>query len=297
MLKIQSCADSSITAHLGGLFCAQKRVVGFYLFRKGLRFDASTFNKTELDNLITSGKAIGMVEFYSAEDNDQDADYATSVSKIRVKTIEGVKGFTFTFDKGSCFQNQLNKLDGTDWDFVPVLEGVEGYVSMANYGSGKVGGFASRLFVGVKKLQLTADIAGSTLMIDILPQGMKYWQGSSSNYAGTDFNFSEVSAIEGVSIEVGATLAGTTVKFSITGTCNGNPIVGLDDKDEYLFVKDGIESALTNLTSDGNGNYTATVGAVSASNKISIKFAESVYILDESYYAVSSSNTVTVTGS
>ena len=56
MLKIQTCADANLVARLGGMFCNDKQVAGFYLKRKGFSIDPATFDKTALDKLISEDK-------------------------------------------------------------------------------------------------------------------------------------------------------------------------------------------------------------------------------------------------
>ena len=114
MLKQSFCGSAEMIARLGGAFCGEKLVTGFALLDRRVEIDPATFNKTALDKIIQEDKFIGKISFFNVEDNDQEADYNTSVRKERSRSIPGTKGYRFTFDKGSSFQNELAKLDNSD---------------------------------------------------------------------------------------------------------------------------------------------------------------------------------------
>ena len=154
MLLQNTCSVSLMTPKLGGLFCDEKAVVGFLLKRRGFEIDPATFDKTALDTLVQEEKLIGSISFFNAEDNDEEASYSTSITGERTKIRDGIKRYRFMFDKGSCFQNELNKLDNSsDWEFVPVFE--DGKALFAVKKDGKLIGFDAKLFNGTRKFKLT----------------------------------------------------------------------------------------------------------------------------------------------
>ena len=145
MLKQSFCGSAEMIARLGGAFCGEKLVTGFALLDRRVEIDPATFNKTALDKIIQEDKFIGKISFFNVEDNDQEADYNTSVRKERSRSIPGTKGYRFTFDKGSSFQNELAKLDNSDnYSFVPIFE--DGSALFAIKANGKLMGFACKLF-------------------------------------------------------------------------------------------------------------------------------------------------------
>lgn len=296
MLKIKTCAELALNVNLGGMFCADKRVVGFYLLRKGIKIPLATFDSEALDDLIKERNLIGMISYFNVDNNDQEADYATSVDKQRFKTIEGVKGFTFTIAKGSCFQNEISKLDNTDaYQFIIAFE--DGSLGMATDGKGNGFGFDARIFLGIKQVQTTADVAGTVLNIDILPSGMRYWQSQSITVASDEVDFTQVQPIEGVTMLNGAMVtAGTSLKVTVTGACSGAPITGLSTAANWRVYKGSAELTPSAVTANGNV-YTLTITAVATGDKITSGFVDSVYALDNAYYGVSNQNTVTVTAS
>ena len=107
MLEKNKCNSVVSTARLGGLFCDEKPIVGFMLKKKGYSIDPASFDKDALDLLIQEDKMIGMISYFSVENNDEDAAFATSGTGNRSKTREGIKRWTFMFDKGACFQNEF----------------------------------------------------------------------------------------------------------------------------------------------------------------------------------------------
>ena len=81
MLKQSFCGSAEMIARLGGAFCGEKLVTGFALLDRRVEIDPATFNKTALDKIIQEDKFIGKISFFNVEDNDQEADYNTSVRK------------------------------------------------------------------------------------------------------------------------------------------------------------------------------------------------------------------------
>lgn len=282
------CSITQLIPRLGGLFCAEKELIGFYLKRKGFNIDPEEFAKTDLDTLIKEDKLIGMLGFFSVENNDQDSDYATSVTKERRKTIQGTKGFRFVFDKGSCFQNELNKLDGSEnYEFIPVFKG--GAALFAQNKDGSIKGFDSRLFIGIKQLQVSADVAGSTLEVDITPRGMAAWQDSAVMYENNEFGFDEIAPVAGLDIQVPVLVAAaTTTTVRITELCADSVVSGLTTAANWKMERNGVLEAVAGTVTEVNGNYTFTHAAFVAADKIrflTYVTGYPVYVMDTSYYA------------
>ena len=227
MLLQNTCNVSLMTPKLGGLFCDEKAVVGFLLKRRGYEIDPATFNKTALDTLVQEEKLIGSISFFNAEDNDEEASYSTSITGERTKIRDGIKRYRFMFDKGSCFQNELNKLDNSsDWEFIPVFE--DGKALFAVKKDGKLIGFDAKLFTGTRKLKLTDEMAGPSLEVEIQRTGMTYWQNSSGVYESDEFGFNELSPVAGLNIAFGVLTAGaTTTVVTVTNLCSDSVVTGL----------------------------------------------------------------------
>ena len=98
MLKQSFCGSAEMIARLGGAFCGEKLVTGFALLDRRVEIDPATFNKTALDKIIQEDKFIGKISFFNVEDNDQEADYNTSVRKEKLKTTSEVSGSTLEVD-------------------------------------------------------------------------------------------------------------------------------------------------------------------------------------------------------
>lgn len=259
MLHKVYCSVAELVARLGGTFCGEKLVTGFALIKRGTELNPETFAKSQLDQLIKEDKFIGKISFYNVEDNDQDADYNTSVRKERSKTMPGTKGYRFTFDKGNAFQNELAKLDNSShYAFVPIFE--DGSALFAVKKNGMLTGFDCKLFVGTKKLQLTADVAGSTLEVDITPDAMIYWQKSSSVYESDEFSFNELEPIAKITIEAPVLVNGaTTTKVQVTQAFSGADITGLTNKDDWKLEEDGVLKPITKVDYDASAQeYTLT---------------------------------------
>jgi len=294
MLKIQTCADSKLIARLGGLFCDEKQVIGFGLLKKGTLIDPSTFDKEALDGIISNDNFIGMVSFDSVENNDQEADYSTSSTKVRIKTVEGVKGFRFVMSKGSCYQNELAKLDGSrNYEFIPIF--INGTALFAKTKSGMLKGFDANIFVGLKMLQIGADVAGSTLDIDLLPSGMAYWQSSSVTVESEEFSFNEINPVEGIKVELPVLLAeSTSTTVKLVNSCSGAPITGLTSVSSWKMVRNGVEEPITAIAEvAGTGEYKFTHASIANGQTIDFVISvvgNSVYSLDTNYYAISQSN-------
>ena len=295
MLLQNTCNVSLMTPKLGGLFCDEKAVVGFLLKRRGFEIDPATFNKTALDTLVQEEKLIGSISFFNAEDNDEEASYSTSITGERTKIRDGIKRYRFMFDKGSCFQNELNKLDNSsDWEFIPVFE--DGKAIFAVKKDGKLIGFDAKLFTGTRKLKLTDEMAGPSLEVEIQRTGMTYWQNSSGVYESEEFEFNEISPVAGLNITFGVLTAGaTTTVLSVTNLCSDSVVTGLTSANNWKMSRNGKLETVSAVSFDTK-NYTLTHKALVANDKVSFLTSENginVVAVDTNYYSgVSDTKTV-----
>lgn len=288
MLKQSFCGSAEMIARLGGAFCGEKLVTGFALLDRRVEIDPATFNKTALDKIIQEDKFIGKISFFNVEDNDQEADYNTSVRKERSRSIPGTKGYRFTFDKGSSFQNELAKLDNSDnYSFVPIFE--DGSALFAIKANGKLMGFACKLFVGVKKLKTTSEVSGSTLEVDILPDAMIYWQKSENMFESDEFSFNEINPIIKLAVSTGVlTNTATTTKVKVTEAFSNANVTGLTDAAKWKIEEDGVIGNITNVAYDASAQeYTLTHSALATGKKVRFITSDNglrVISLDTNYY-------------
>lgn len=288
MLKQSYCGSAEMIARLGGAFCGEKLVTSFALLHRSAEIDPATFTKAELDKVIQDDKFIGKISFFNVEDNDQEADYNTSVRKERSRSIPGTKGFKFSFDKGSSFQNELMKLDNSDaYGFVPIFE--DGSALFAVKTNGKLTGFACKLFVGVKKLKTTSEVSGSTLEVDITPDAMTYWQKSVNTYESDEFSFNEINPITRLLISTGVlTNSATTTKVKVTEAYSNANVTGLTEKAKWKIEVDGVLGTISNVTYDASTQeYTLTHSALTTGKKTRFITSENglrVIALDTNYY-------------
>lgn len=292
MLQKNKCNSAVSIARLGGLFCAEKSIVGFILKRKGFSINPLTFTKTVLDGLIQEDKILGMIPYFSVEDSDEDASFQTSGTGDKTKTREGTKGFKFMFDKGACFQNELQKLDNSsNYEFIPVLE--DGSAQFAIKKDGTLIGFDARLFTGLRKLRLNDEMAGATLEIQIQRTGMTYWQNSADVFEADDFAWNEIAPVAGLNIVTPVLVAAaTSTAVSVTNLCSDAPVVGLTDATNWKMSRNGVLEAVSAVSYDPvTLKYTLTHAALVATNKISFvtnKDGQGVYVIDTNYYSGSS---------
>ena len=288
MLKQSFCGSAEMIARLGGAFCGEKLVTGFALLDRRVEIDPATFNKTALDKIIQEDKFIGKISFFNVEDNDQEADYNTSVRKERSRSIPGTKGYRFSFDKGSSFQNELAKLDNSDnYSFVPIFE--DGSALFAIKANGKLMGFACKLFVGVKKLKTTSEVSGSTLEVDILPDAMIYWQKSENVFESDEFSFNEINPIIKLAVSTGVlTNTATTTKVKVTEAFSNANVTGLTDAAKWKIEEDGVIGNITNVAYDASAQeYTLTHSALATGKKVRFITSDNglrVISLDTNYY-------------
>lgn len=289
MLLQNRCNIAMMTPRLGGLFCDEKAVIGFILKRRGFEINPATFDKAALDLLVLEEKMIGMVSYFTGEDNDEEATFSTSQTGERNKIRDGIKRYRFTFDKGSCFQNELNKLDNRDdWEFIPVFE--DGKALFAVKKNGMLIGFDAKLFTGTRRLKLSDEVAGSTLEIEIQRSGMSYWQNASGVYESDEFSFSELMPIAGLNVSVPALVAaGLNTTATVTNLCSDAVVTGLTDADNWMMVRNGTPEAVTAVSFDPDTKrYTFTHAALVAGDKISFvtsKDGQSIYVVDTNYYS------------
>lgn len=288
MLNLVRCTTSEAKARLGGLFCDDELVSGIILHHRSVSFDPATFDKRALDLLIHQDKVIGNLEYFTPEDNDEDPAYSTSSTGQRVKNTEGAKRFKFKFMKGSCFQNELQKLDKSE-DYAMLLVLADGTVQGANLKDGKFKGYDCTLFTSVRKVKITSDGGGSTLEVDLTRKAMSYWQGNSAVYSSDEIDFTELKPVAGLNVEyvTAPVNAATTTKVKISNLCSDSVVSGLTITANWKLERDGVKESISGV-SEVNGEYTFTHTAINAGEKVRFVISENgydVYVLDTNYYA------------
>lgn len=297
MLKRQLCASALLLPLLGGLFCGTKMMVGFALLQRGVEINPTNFGKDQLDELVASGQFIGTLKYYNGENNNQEAQMATSTRGERSKRIEGIKGWTFVFDKSNCFQNELNKLDGSDWySVIPILEDGSGVFNVKS--NGKLTGFDAKMFVGIYDIPLTADVTGANVQVDLTPEGTARWQSSADVFMPDEFRFDEITPIAGLKIELDPILAGyDVITATVSGLCAGQKIRNLTAPNKWRVSVDGTFVTPTTVGYDGAvEKYAFKISNVSAGSQIFVQTFENgsnIYSLDSNYYS-GKSQTLTV---
>lgn len=288
MLNKTYCTSTELAPRLGGTFCGDKLVTAFALIKAGVEFNPATFKKATLDQLIKEDKFVGRLPFFNSENNDQEADYHTSVIKERTQTMGGIKGFKFSFNKGASFQNELSKINNSKvWSFIPIFE--DGSALFAVKKNGMLTGFECNTFVDIKQVQLTSDPAGSTLQVDITRNGMTYWQSSSAVYESDEFSFNEVEPVTKLIIEAPVlTTRGTTTKVKVREAYSGAIVTGLTTAADWKVEEDGVLKAITNVSYDASTQeYTLTHTALTATKKVRFVTSNNglrVISVDTNYY-------------
>lgn len=298
MLTQVKCNVSELTARLGGFFCDEERIVKLNFYKRGVRRDPATFDKTALDTLISQDKFIGALEFFSEEDNYGDPAYTESAAGDRYKNNDGSVRFTFNFmRKGNCFHNQLHRLDRSEnYSITFVTESGKELCKLTK--DGKYAGFDCNLFVDNKKLKFGAEGGGSTLMVDILSYELKDWNSKAILVEASDFDFKEINPITEVHIEVPNLVASSTsTKVKVTTACSNAEVAGLTTTANWIMVVNGVKQAISSISAL-NGTYTITHSAIGAGQKVKFVLDVAgypVYVLDTNYYVGQSvEETVTV---
>lgn len=288
MLKIKKCSIADMVARLGGLFCDEEQVSGLILADRSVRLDPATFTKTVLDDLIQKDLIIGTVKFFSAEDADVDPTYTDSSTGESTKQTLGIKKWNFMFNKGNCFQNELQKLDKSErYSIFLVFQ--DGTILGQYMKDGKIKGFNVKTFTGIKKVKTAAEGGGSTLRVDLLPDAMKYWQGQSALVESPEIDFTELNPVTGVSIDIVAPLvvAATSTKVKVTNMCANSVVSGLVTPENWKLNRNGNLEAIT-AVAEVNGEYTFTHAALAANDNVYFVInvdGYSVYVLDTDYYS------------
>ncbi|AZB01290.1 hypothetical protein EG359_17450 [Chryseobacterium joostei] len=288
MLKIKKCSVADMVARVGGLFCDEEQITGIILADRKVRFDPSTFTKTILDDFIQKDSIIGTLKFFSAEDADVDPTFTDSPIGESTKQNLGIKKWNLTFNKGNCFQNELQKLDKSE-RYSIFLVFTDGSILGQYMNDGKIKGFNVRLFTGIKKVKTAAEGGGSTLRVDLMADAMKYWQGKSALVESEEIDFTELNPVAGVSVDIVSPLiaAGTKTKVRVSNMCANSPVTGLTAPLNWKLKRNGSLESITAI-SEINGEYEFTHAALLANDKVSFEINEGgypVYILDTDYYA------------
>ena len=287
MLTQVKCNVSELTARLGGFFCDEERIVKLNLYKRGVRRDPATFDKTALDTLISQDKFIGALEFFSEEDNYGDPSYTESAAGDRYKNNGGSVRFTFNFmRKGNCFHNQMYRLDRSEnYSITFVTESGKELCKLTK--DGKYAGFDCNLFVDNKKLKFGAEGGGSTLMVDILSYELKDWNSKAILVEASDFDFKEINPITEVNIEYEFSYGSTISVVRVTTACSNAEVAGLTTAANWKIIVDGVKNAIESISAV-NGEYTLTHPPL-APGQHTISFVLDVagypvYVLDTNYY-------------
>ena len=287
MLTQVKCNVSELTARLGGFFCDDERIVKLNLYKRGVRRDPATFDKTALDTLISQDKFIGALEFFSEEDNYGDPSYTESAAGDRYKNNDGSVRFTFNFmRKGNCFHSQLYRLDRSEnYSITFVTESGKELCKLTK--DGKYAGFDCNLFVDNKKLKFGAEGGGSTLMVDILSYELKDWNSKAILVEASDFDFKEINPITELNIEVlNLNASSSTSVVKVTTACSNAEVAGLTTAANWKMVVNGTKNAITSISAL-NGTYTITRGTLTTGQKVKFVLDVAgypVYVLDTNYY-------------
>lgn len=286
MLILKKCNVSQMKARLGGLFCDEQQVLGFILAERTVRFDPSTFTKTNFDEFIQQDRVIGTVKIDAAEDANVDPSFTDLASGESIKNNDGLKKWNIKFYKGSCFQNELQKLDRSE-RYSVLFVYKDGSILGQQMKDGTVKGFDVKLFTGIKNIKTAAEGGGSTLRMDLTTTAMAYWQGSSAVYESTEIDFLELSPVAALYIKVPIlTASSTSTKVLLSNMCADSPVIGLDTPANWKMRRNGVLESITAVT-EVNGEYTFTHSALTANDKIQFETNTSgypVYVLDTSYY-------------
>ncbi|WP_185273833.1 hypothetical protein [Chryseobacterium indologenes] len=288
MLQFKKCSISDMVARLGGLFCDDEQVSGIILAQRKVRFDPATFTKTILDDMIQKDQIIGTLKFFSAEDADVDPTYTDSPLGESTKQNLGIKKWNFTFNKGNCFQNELQKLDRSE-NYSIFLVFTDGSILGQLMKDGTIKGFNVKLFTGIKKVKTAAEGGGSILRVDLLADAMKYWQGQSALVMSNEIDFTELNPVTGLSVDIVSPLvaAATSTKIDISNKCADSKVTGLTTPANWKLKRNGIPEAVTAIA-QVDGLYTFTHAALVANDTVSFEINQAgypVYVLDTDYYA------------
>ena len=287
MLTQVKCNVSELTARLGGFFCDEERIVKLNFYKRGVKRDPATFDKTALDTLISQDKFIGALEFFSEEDNYGDPSYTESAAGDRYKNNDGSVRFKFNFmRKGNCFHKQMYILDRSEnYSITFVTESGKELCKLTK--DGKYAGFDCNLFVDNKKLKFGAEGGGSTLMVDILSYELKDWNSKAILVEASDFDFKEINPITEVNIEIQNLVASTTTtKVKVTTACSNAEVAGLTTAANWKIVVNGAKNAISSISAV-NGTYTLTHQALAVGQKVKFVLDVAgypVYVLDTNYY-------------
>ncbi|WP_294267769.1 hypothetical protein [uncultured Chryseobacterium sp.] len=286
MLKLVKCGLAGLTARLGGIFCAEKRVIGMVLMERSIRLDPVLLTKTAFNEFVQQDRVIGTIKFHNVENAKVDRTFTTLTNHKDIPATAGLQKWTATFYKGGRYQNQLNKLDGSE-RYAAVFVYEDGTILVKQLKDGTVKGFDVTLYNGLKDIQIAADAVGATLMIHLEPYEMKAWQGSAAEYASDDIDFAEMEPIAEVDMVVPVLSAGaTSTVIKITQGGTDAPMIGLDNKLNWKMYRNGVAEGITNLTQVGE-NYTFTHAALVANDSIVFKTEMAgypIYVLGSGYY-------------
>ena len=224
--------------------------------------------------LIQAGKAVPLMNAFSSEPTIADDTSETSPLGVDALTLKGLPKFMLTMKKGQEYYKEISKLTGfgnIEW----ILGDVNGSWKMAKNSDGDFKGFSAGQTNAMVTTPATATETEKKSVTFQLTDRNEYDTMYDVFLSSTLFPISDVKGINGVNLTF-ADASGavppadtdTTLKVkAVFAADNYTGVEGLIVGD-FLYTVNGATVVPSGVVDDGDGFYTFTVAAVSASDAL-----------------------------
>lgn len=294
---ISACLLNEILG-LGVADCDLKSLGDMYgisLASKSVKFAKTMTNsqmQTAYNNYILSGDIVPLGQIFNFEQNTPENETATSSIGTKSDIRVGKPEYSFTYDRSTCFDNNLTKLMDRSWNILIHCE--KGFLLTEDIDGANLKGFdTSYSSKGTFRLQAGTDPQQSKVMFQFSQKGTAEINRRKVVLDTETLGFDpfDYNAPIGVNITIDTatiTTATTSVNVTIVSACSGTPVLGLNDDAFFGIV--GQTATVSGVTDNGNGSYTlALTGTVAVGNF-------QVVLTDGTYYAIEDTNGVKYTG-
>ena len=240
--------------------------------KRGVSIPASTdITNAYINGLIQQGNLVPIMDAFSSEPTMAEDTLETSPLGVEALTLKGLPKYMLTMKKGQYYYKEMAKLTGfgnLDW----ILGDVNGNWKFAVNSDGSFGGFTAGQTLASMTVPATATETEKKSFSFQLTDRTQIDSTYAVVLASNLFPISDISGINGVDLSfedangaVVPAVSDTSLKVKVV--LSSDKITGIEGLDisNFKYTVDGVSATPSAISDEGNGFYTLTVDAITAS--------------------------------
>lgn len=234
---------------------------------------ATTFDVAYLTPLVQKGTAVALIDASSFEDVSGEDSYSTNTKGIKRLNVKGLPEYRSMYEEGHEFYRELDKLEGYK-NFTWVIGDTDGNWMLVKKSNGDFKGFTGGHTTPelTKRKSEGGDAESKSLLVQFIDR--LEWDRNYEILHAEDLDFTpqEVPVINGVEITFDAAPGDTDTTFDVTVVLASDRSTGVEGLlvSDFVYQVGGSTVVPSNVTDNGNGNYTFTVAAVATGNVLTL---------------------------